>query len=424
MLTNRWSCRGGHAASQISPSEGSPVLVRDFIRDALYHPNHGYFSVNSGAVGILPEPMVFSSFRGRRHYMQRLSELYRQNDISWFTPVELFKPWYGFALARYILKSHNSKFPLQIFEIGGGTGICAKNILDYMKNEAPLVYDNMHYVSVEISEALAKIQLKTVHAEESHKSRYCVECRDACRQSGWGEIDGRPCFMILLEVLDNQPHDLIYQENSGCPWLETCIMKAPESAALIECHKPVEDPLIQRCINIMESGKWSLPSWLSSMKDLFHKIVPISRRAWIPTASLQLLEGLYSMRPNLALIVSDFSVLPDVQVQGERAPLVASKKDGVTVDLSSYLDVKGDADIFFPTDFQLLRQLDRHCYLSAQARAVPHITAHKAPRQSFIVPVSKFMRQYADISKTETKDGFNPLLDDYSNMQFFLTRSI
>lgn len=73
------------------------------------------------------------------------------------------------------------------------------------------------------------------------------------------------------------------------------------------------------------------------------------------------------MRPNLALIVSDFNVLPDVCVEGERGPLVATKvnssacmlcidemssahmpisffcvidwqKDGVTVDLSSYLD--------------------------------------------------------------------------------------
>ncbi|MCO5597832.1 hypothetical protein L7F22_051916 [Adiantum nelumboides] len=430
------------SASSISPSDGTPILVRDFIRNALYHPTHGYFSVNAGAVGILPEPMSFSSFKGRRQYMQRLNSLYRQNDISWFTPVELFKRkgLHCFDSRKCITDKGSS---LQIYEIGGGTGTCAKNILDYMKTEASLVYDNMRYVSVEISETLAKSQLKTVYSDKTHKARYSVERRDACRQSGWaGEVDESPCFVILLEhvssnqvsvqecqllrhvkVLDNQPHDLIYKKNFSCSWLETSIMKMPENGSLVEVHKPVEDPLVQRCINIMESQIPSLPSWLSSMKNLFQKVCPISRKAWIPTASLQLLEGLYSMRPNLALIVSDFSVLPDVQVQGERAPLVASKKDGVTKDHSSYLDVKGDADIFFPTDFQLLRKLDRHSYLLAQARAAPHGTVYKTPRQSFIVPVSKFMRQYADISKTETKDGFNPLLDDYSNMQFFLTRS-
>ena len=28
---------------------------------------------------------------GRRHYMQHLHDLYKQSDVSWFTPVELFK---------------------------------------------------------------------------------------------------------------------------------------------------------------------------------------------------------------------------------------------------------------------------------------------------------------------------------------------
>lgn len=398
------------------------MLVRDFIHDALYHPRHGYFSAKSEAVGMLPEPISFNRFTGRRQYMQYLDELYKQNDISWFTPAEIFKPWYGHALAKYMIRSHNPKFPLKIFEIGGGTGTCAKNILDYVKNEAPSIYENMQYVSVEISKALANIQLKSVHREETHKSRYFVECRDACKRLGWGEVDERPCFVILLEVLDNQPHDLIYKENSSCPWLETCIIKRPDSAKLIEFHQPVEDPLIQRCIKVMESGKQSLPSWLLSLKNVFHRAFPLQRKAWIPTASLQLLERLYSMRPNLALIVSDFNVLPDVCVEGERGPLVATKKDGVTVDLSSYLDANGDADIFFPTDFQLLRKLDHYCYSTTRTCAAERKISHVKHRQPLIVSVSQFMKQYAEISKTVTKDGFNPLLDDYSNMQFFLTR--
>ncbi|MCO5565101.1 hypothetical protein L7F22_018772 [Adiantum nelumboides] len=61
--------------------------------------------------------------------------------------------------------------------------------------------DNTYHRSVEISETLAKSQLKTVYSDKTHKAHNSVERRDACRQSGWGEIDESPCFVILLEVL-------------------------------------------------------------------------------------------------------------------------------------------------------------------------------------------------------------------------------
>ncbi|KAF5203538.1 arginine methyltransferase NDUFAF7, partial [Thalictrum thalictroides] len=63
----------------------------------------------------------------------------------------------------------------------------------------------------------------------------------------------------------------------------------------------------------------------------------------------------------MSLIASDFSYLPDVSIPGERAPLVSTKKDGKSSDLKSYLDAKGDSDIFFPTDFWLLERIDHYC---------------------------------------------------------------
>lgn len=63
----------------------------------------------------------------------------------------------------------------------------------------------------------------------------------------------------------------------------------------------------------------------------------------------------------MSLIASDFSYLPDVRVVGDRAPLVSTKKGGLTIDLQSYLDAEGDCDIFFPTDFWLLERIDHYC---------------------------------------------------------------
>ncbi|KAL6526656.1 hypothetical protein OROGR_015746 [Orobanche gracilis] len=69
----------------------SPVLVRDFIHAALYDPKNGYFSQRSGSVGVLERSIKFNQLEGRKAYMKHLDAIYKQSDVSWFTPVELFK---------------------------------------------------------------------------------------------------------------------------------------------------------------------------------------------------------------------------------------------------------------------------------------------------------------------------------------------
>ncbi|CAM8914943.1 unnamed protein product [Rhodiola kirilowii] len=167
-----------------------PVLVRDFIRSALYDPNHGYFSQRSGSVGVLEQSIRFNQLQGRKAYMQQLDRIYKQSDISWFTPVELFKPWYAHGIAEAILRTTNLSVPLKIFEIGGGSGTCAKGILDYIMLNAPeRIYNNMTYTSVEISPTLAERQLQTVGEVRSHLSKFNVERRDAADRGGWGNVE-------------------------------------------------------------------------------------------------------------------------------------------------------------------------------------------------------------------------------------------
>jgi hypothetical protein len=56
-------------------------------------------------------------------------------QVDWLTPVEVFAPWYGRALAHYMLelRKHDSNIdsstPLNIVEIGGGTGTLAASVL-------------------------------------------------------------------------------------------------------------------------------------------------------------------------------------------------------------------------------------------------------------------------------------------------------
>eukprot|EP00261_Vitis_vinifera_P019707 XP_010650266.1 PREDICTED: protein arginine methyltransferase NDUFAF7 homolog, mitochondrial isoform X1 [Vitis vinifera] len=407
-----------------------PVLVRDFIWSALYDPNHGYFSHRSGSVGMLEESIKFNRLQGRKAYMKYLEGIYSQNDIAWFTPVELFKPWYAYGIAEAILRTADLSVPLKIYEIGGGSGTCAKGIMDYLMLNAPArVYNSMSYISVEISSSLAKKQMETVGAVRSHLSKFRVECHDAADKNAWaGSIDQQPCWVIMLEVLDNLPHDLIYSENQASPWMEVWVEKQHNSflsinrVALSELYKPLQDPLIKRCVEIidLEKDHNTQGRAISAARHIWSKVFPKPRRCWLPTGCLKLLEVLHGALPKMSLIASDFSYLPDVRIPGERAPLVSTKKDGSSSDHSSYLDAKGDADIFFPTDFWLLERMDHFC--SGWLKACEYKSSKQGRKRRIItLDTSSFMEEFGLPSKTRTKDGYNPLLDDFKNTKFYLS---
>ncbi|XP_024931276.3 protein arginine methyltransferase NDUFAF7 homolog, mitochondrial isoform X5 [Ziziphus jujuba] len=356
--------------------------------------------------------------------MKHLNKIYKDSSVSWFTPVELFKPWYAHGIAGAILRTANLSVPLKIYEIGGGSGTCAKGIMDYLKLNAPArVYNNMTYTSVEISPSLAKIQRETVGEVDSHSSKFKVECRDAADRSGWGEVEQQPCWVIMLEVLDNLPHDLIYSKDQNSPWMEVWVEKQHDSReTLCEVYKPLQDTLIKQCIEIMDLDKSQATrsSAISKAKSVWSKIFPKPQRSWLPTGCLQLLEVLHSVLPKMSLIASDFSYLPDVRILGERAPLVSTKKDGSSSDCSSYLDARGDADIFFPTDFLLLERIDHYC--SGWLKLQKDESSKKGKkRRTIILDTSSFMEEFGLPSKTRTKDGYNPLLDDFKNTKFYLS---
>ncbi|GAV67676.1 Methyltransf_28 domain-containing protein [Cephalotus follicularis] len=397
-----------------------PILVRDFIHKALYDPNHGYFSQRSGSVGVLQRSIKFNQLEGRKAYLNYLDKIYKQSDIAWFTPVELFKPWYAHGIAEAIMRTANLSVPLKIYEIGGGSGTCAKGILDYMKLNAPeRVYNSMTYTSVEISPSLAELQKETVGEVHSHLTKFRVEHRDAADRSGWGYVQQQPCWVIMLEVFDNLPHDLIYSKNQASPWMEVWVEKQHDSEILSELCKPLHDPLITRCIEIMEMDK-NNTSRSSITKRIWSKIFPRPQRCWLPTGCLRLLEVLHEVLPKMSLIASDFSYLPDVTIPGERAPLVSTKKDGCSSDYSTYLDAKGDADIFFPTDFWFLERIDHYC--SGWLKQDKEKTSKQGKkRRTITLDTSSFMEEFGLPSKTRTKDGYNPLLDDFKNTKFYIS---
>ncbi|XP_020230802.1 uncharacterized protein LOC109811455 isoform X2 [Cajanus cajan] len=381
------------------------VLVRDFIHSALYHPLHGYFSQRSGSVGVLPNAIKFNQLQGRKAYMKYLDTIYKQSDISWFTPVELFKPWYAHAIAEAIMRTANFSVPLKVIQTGGF---------------GPILL--VVFLSVEISPSLAEVQRETVGEVRSHIPKFRVECRDAADRSGWGHVEQQPCWVIMLEVLDNLPHDLIYAENQISSWMEVWVERQHDRGTIGELYKPLQDSLITRCAEIMDLDeiKATHSTTVSTLKSLWSKVNPKPRRCWLPTGCLKLLEVLHEVLPKMSLIASDFSYLPDVKIPGERAPLVSTKKDGSSWDYDNYMEAKGDADIFFPTDFWLLERIDHYCSGWLKLHG-DHSSKKGKKRRTITLETSSFMEEFGLPTKTRTKDGYNPLLDDFKNTKFYLS---
>ena len=104
-------------------------------------------------------------------------------QTSWLTPSEIFTPYYGKAIANFILDKHSQMAEpgstLNILEVGGGTGTLARDVLDHLRDAAPASYAQCSYTSVEISPQLADVQTRTVSDKAGHGCHYQVQL-DVC----------------------------------------------------------------------------------------------------------------------------------------------------------------------------------------------------------------------------------------------------
>ncbi|SHO75816.1 Similar to S.cerevisiae protein YKL162C (Putative protein of unknown function) [Malassezia sympodialis ATCC 42132] len=395
----------------------------------------------------------------------------------WHTPTQLFSPHYGRALARYLVAEYKLHlFPyhdLILYELGGGTGTLAKDILDYIEAHEPDVYAHTRYRIVEISARLAEQQRARL---KHHAQQGCVDVvhRDFLT---WKEDVTEPCFVIALEVLDNLTHDVVrYSTDDLQPYQG--LVSIDHTGDFIELWEPVQDPLIQRYLKLLSTVRPTvLPpgapfylGWIPrSWRHMLHKKVPfypnLTEPHYIPTGALQMLDVLKTRFPFHRLVVSDFSSLPDA-LPGVQGPVVQTRHNGTMIPVTTYCVLQGFFDIFFPTDFQLLR--DMYLYLMSQpepenptldmpddyfsstypdafyADASASSDAlyedySRPPRRSIvssnIIPPplikdsretrilshAEFLTRYAEAKATELRDGSNPMISWYANASWLLT---
>lgn len=203
-------------SSKIKDSSGL-MLTSDFIHDRLYHPQAGYFNKPNAQLGHLEKPIEYEELFGYEDYTRILQERYPEN--AWLTPSEIFKPWYGMSIANYIsrcLNEYEKNDPLtrnqrvKIIEVGAGNGSAAESILDYFKAFHPLKYKRMQYNIVEISPVMVNRCRKKLSLKHSRLIRNKQVLFHNESFVDYQKFDKDLTFVVMLEVLDNMPHDRVY----------------------------------------------------------------------------------------------------------------------------------------------------------------------------------------------------------------------
>lgn len=123
-------------------------------------------------------------------------------------------------------------------------------------------------------------------------------------------------------------------------------------------------------------------------------------------------QNLKKTLPKAVYIMSDFDLLRNSPSNrtGFNAPTVSTKLEASEAkkDYDSYLVPRGTADIFFPTDFRLLKAMYQK------------VTGKK----SLIMKSYEFVDEYSDKNWVTTKSGYNPLKEDFFNTSFFLSKNV
>ena len=457
--------------------EGGTLLLREWVHEQLYSRGQGYFQRAGGAtVGCFPSGS-FSHLAGEHGYRASLAEAYASGSGAWLTPVETFSPHYARAVLRHVLsEGHwNSRGGVTVFEVGPGNGTHAADFLDALRDTRREVYEQSTYTLVEISGELAARQRARLEAA-GHLSRggggadgrggvarvvesSCVSW--PANQEGMRTEEA--AWVLGFEVLDNLEHD-----RAKVPWrdadgswdaakarqAEVDLGEAgqgeadPADAAAARGARVVWRPLLDgRTREAAEmfveyiagtggSVERAVEYWggfdaqvsagaLGWLERTVSRVLgggkgeprPYETRyddVFLPTGALAFLGSVRASVPRARLVLADFHSLPDAIEGGfpRNAPVVQrTHADGVAEALPSLLSAMSDpgtCDIFFPTDFDYL----------------VHVLHAAHGVRGTVMPQTEFLRANMpgdSLQQTTTRDGYNPMLEDFRNASVLLT---
>ncbi|ORX34248.1 S-adenosyl-L-methionine-dependent methyltransferase [Kockovaella imperatae] len=359
------------------------MLVREYIHDSLYNPHYGYFSKKATIFRSPPGGYDFSTFRDQTEFQEQVASRYaaEYGDMIegslgrqvWHTPTELFSPYYAQALVSGIITAHKSSAkspssPLIIYELGAGNGSFMSDALSFIRDQHPDLWPQTRYRVIEISPELARLQRE--RAKES-KVDHKVEILNT-DVFDWEGGDKEPCYVVALEMLDNLAHDMVrYDIQTLQPYQTLVTIDATGNFNLI--YEPITDPTLSQAMSYYDrlstsstsSRRHTVPNIPSLIRSstLLRKAYTelpfapnLSSPDFIPSKAIALIKKLKEQLPNHRFLAADFATLPDT-VSGRNGPVVQTRLGRVMVSVGTFLVKHGYFDIFFPTNFELLRDI-------------------------------------------------------------------
>ena len=382
--------------------------------DSLYNPNYGYFPKNVTIFSpgkpfdfhSMPDEPAFHKELGKRYTdFEDKMDLKSPNETRqlWHTPTELFHPFYGEAIGRYLVENYKlASYPfhdLNIYELGAGNGTMMLNILDYIRDYHPEVYQRTNFKIIEISTALARLQstqLQRTASNRGHASHVQIINKSIFN---WDALTLHPCYILALEVFDNFAHDSIrYNPYTEQPVQGTVLIDG--NGEFHEFYNPIVDPLAVRFLRTRAFAcrrrfqhPLSGPRWVRRMRAGLPFAPNLTVPEFIPTRLLSFFSVLADFFPKHRLLTSDFSSLPGA-VKGYNAPVVQTRYQRRTVPVTTPYVMQGYFDILFPTDFAVVEDVYR-----AVTGKLTRVMRQK-----------EFLAGWGDVEGTRTRSGENPML--------------
>lgn len=309
--------------------------------------------------------------------------------------------------------------------MGAGNGTMMLNILDFIRDTDHEVYQRTKFKIIEISPALADLQMKNLMdtvSSKGHRDHVEIINRSIF---DWDTYVHSPCFFLALEVFDNFGHDAVrYNCRTELPQQGGVLIDA--DGEFHEFYNTQLDPVAARFLRVRQAASRRPfpsplgPRFLRGLRSAPPFGKEFTLPEYIPTRLMQFFDVLNQYFPAHRLVASDFNSLPDA-VPGLNAPVVQTRYQRQTVPvstpfvsrtgflLSSQLTFsqvhQGYFDIFFPTDFNVVEDVYR-----AVTGKLTQVMSHE-----------DFVHRWAYIEDTETRNGENPLLTWYKNASMLMT---
>ena len=264
----------------------------------------------------------------------------------WHTPTELFRPYYGEAIARYLVTNYKILCPpyhdLIIYEMGAGNGTLMLNILDYIRSLYPDVYNRTKFKVIEISSSLASLQsAQLTHSASSRGHASHVEIINRSIFA-WDTYVPAPCYFLALEVFDNFAHDAIRYDPVTEEPLQAHVL-VDNLGDFYEFYTKELDAVAARFLQVRKAAssrpfKYPLqsPRFIRNFKSRLPFAGNLTVPEYIPTRLMEFFDILHTFFPLHQLLTSDFHFLPGT-IKGFNAPVVQTRYQRRVVPVSTPL---------------------------------------------------------------------------------------